>query len=725
MRSTRLATRALAVVTLTASGLIGFAAGPGASGAYAAAPASVRIADEEATTPLRVTMTRLTPSTIPARGQITITGIVENLSEDDWTDVNVSPFVSAEPLTTRDELTEAAASASDATVGERLTAPDVQVSLGDLGPGQRATFTIRVAADELPITGDPGVYWIGVHALGATSEGRDTIADGRVRTFIPLVPQPVARRRTVPVSVVLPLRERARRAVDGSLNGPARWVNLTRPDGRLSRLADFAASAGAAPVTWLLDPAVLDALSDFGRGNPPLSLGPANASDDGEDDGDGEGDDGPGSSPSPSPTAEPVSGAPSEAQQGRATTVLEGLLANARGDTVLNLGYADPDVVSLVRRGPNLLRRSDDLSQRSMRTYGLTATPVVSPPQGYFDPELLASIPSQTLLLLGDHGDLEQPTLSRLPTGQELVLSDQRAGTGGPSPTLPRTALAMRQRILAEAALEATKGDEPVRPVVVTLPPRWNPGTYWREADFFDGLRVPWVRLDPVTGGATTPYDADLPYPKAQQAQEVRASNVAATRTLAHTATVLGHLLANDNEVADKLTGAALQASSYSAKPVLGLAAAQVLDLDDATREQMDRVQVIGTEFVTLSGGSGALTVTLVNGLEQPITVGLQARTDSSDVTVEAPEPVSLQAGQRSTLRLQVNSRVGVHEVTLFPVTTQGERAGTPLTFSLRTSQVGRLIWYIIAAGGLLLAVMIVRRIVLRIRLNRWRVRDE
>ena len=40
------------------------------------------------------------------------------------------------------------------------------------------------------------------------------------------------------------------------------------------------------------------------------------------------------------------------------------------------------------------------------------------------------------------------------------------------------------------------------------------------------------------------------------------------------------------------------------------------------TREQMERVQVTGTDFVTLSGGSGSLTVTLVNGLEQPITVG-------------------------------------------------------------------------------------------------------
>jgi hypothetical protein len=80
-----------------------------------------------------------------------------------------------------------------------------------------------------------------------------------------------------------------------------------------------------------------------------------------------------------------------------------------------------------------------------------------------------------------------------------------------------------------------------------------------------------------------------------------------------------------------------------------------------------------------------------------------------------------MQPGQRTTLRLQVTSGVGVHDVTIYPVTSEGEETGTPLTFSLRTSQVGRLIWYIISAGGALLAVMTVRRIVLRIRSNRWR----
>ena len=86
-------------------------------------------------------MSRLSPSTIPTRGAITISGIVQNDSIDEWTDVNVAPFVSSTPITARDELAEAADSDSEVAVGERLTDPDVQVSIGDLVPGQSATFT--------------------------------------------------------------------------------------------------------------------------------------------------------------------------------------------------------------------------------------------------------------------------------------------------------------------------------------------------------------------------------------------------------------------------------------------------------------------------------------------------------------------------------------------------------------------------------------------------------
>jgi hypothetical protein len=713
VRSTRLATRALAVVTLAVIAL----AGPGLTAVGAVAPTQVRAAEETTPTPLSVTMTQLSPSSIPARGVVTISGIVKNDSKERWSDINVAPFVSYDPITTRDELAKAVTSAPDTFVGNRMTDSDTQVLVGDLDPGQRATFTVRIRAARLQISRDPGVYWIGVHALGTSAAGRDLEADGRARTFMPLVTKSLARLRTVPVSVVLPFRDRARRAADGSLNGPTRWVNLTAPEGRLSRLADFGSSAGTASLTWMVDPAVIDALKDFGNGNPPLSLGPDRRTD--------QGDQNPGSSPSPSPTATPSSGIPTRQEQDRANTVLSTLLATARSHATLALGYADPDVASLARRGPNLLRRAEELSALSMKNNKLSGGAVVAPPDGYFDPDLLSRIPGSTLMLLSDHGVLARPPLSRLSTGQDLVLSDERAVAGGPLPNRPRTPLALRQRLLAEAALEVIKGKAPVRPIVFSFPSAWNPGLYWRDADFFGGLQVPWLRLAPLPRAATTAYDGELPYGRAQLADEVGPSNVAATRTLVRTSVVLGHLLANDSGVTDRLSGAALQASAYSAKPTLSLAADQVRALDSATRGQLDRVQVTGTDFVTLSGGSGSLTVTLVNGLEQPITVGLRAHSDSAEVKVQTPKPVSMQAHERTTMRLRVSSGVGVHEVTLSPVTTQGESAGTSLTFGLRTSQVGRLIWYVIIAGGALLAVMIVRRIVLRIRLNRWRVEEE
>jgi len=77
-------------------------------------------------------------------------------------------------------------------------------------------------------------------------------------------------------------------------------------------------------------------------------------------------------------------------------------------------------------------------------------------------------------------------------------------------------------------------------------------------------------------------------------------------------------------------------------------------------------------------------------------------------------------AGQRTTVRLGANaSAVGVHQITLTPVSETGQRIGTPLVFSLRTSDVGRWIWVVLGGGGALLAFAIVRRLVRRVRNSR------
>ncbi len=728
-----------------------------------ASPATARPRAAETTpaTPLTVTLTSMTPGAVPRKGVVTLTGRVKNSTEDQWRGVNVAPFVSASPITTRDALAEAVATTEEVAVGDRVIDTRYNAALGDLEPGRTATFRLSLPVSVLGASPVPGVYWIGVHALGTSPEGRDDVADGRARTFIPLLSPARARSSIVPVSVTLQLRERVRRDPAGRLTEPERWAALTRPEGRLSRLADFAASAGTDPLTWVLDPAVPDALDDFAAGNPSLSLGSAEplsspGASPSPPGATNEGSQGPGPSPSAtdsptdSPTDDPTDsptdspsgspsgtpsdgarvGAPAADVRERARSVLTGLVGSVRANTLLATGYADPDVVALARRQPSLLNQANALAARRLKARDLTADPVVAPPDGVFDADLLDQLSQDSLLVLSDRGRLADPPSARLPTGQGVIFTDARASAGGPAPTAPLNPLALRQRILSEAALEilapsgqAAGETAPPRPLVVTLPAGWNPGPSWRESDFFSTLsETAWLRLVPVPRGASTTYDKGLGYGRGQREEEVGDANVAATRTLVRTGTVLGDLLDTENDVDERLTGAALATSSYSARARPRRAIEQAVALDSTVRAQMRRVQVTGTDFVTLSGESGSLTVTLVNQMKQPVTVGVRVETSSPDVRVETPGPVEMQPGQRTTRRLSVvSSGPGVHDITVYPVTTAGEDLGSTFTFSLRISTVGRLIWYILGAGGTLLAVLIVRRIVLRVRNHRWR----
>jgi hypothetical protein len=197
--------------------------------------------------------------------------------------------------------------------------------------------------------------------------------------------------------------------------------------------------------------------------------------------------------------------------------------------------------------------------------------------------------------------------------------------------------------------------------------------------------------------------------------------NVASASRVHRTGTVLGHLLDTKNDISTALTGAGLAAASYNARGDQEIARAQADAIDAAARNQMAAVTVSTTDFVVLAGLDGTLTVSVANGLAEPVTVGIDSATDS-DLRIEAPKPVTIAAGQRTTVRLHAHAtKIGVHRVRLMPVTTHGEHLGTPLQFTLRISKVGRLIGAILIVAGLVLLVAIVRRIVKRIREHRWK----
>ena len=98
------------------------------------------------------------------------------------------------------------------------------------------------------------------------------MADGRARTFLPYVPPTTP--GSIKTALVLPLRHFLPYAADGSLEELDHWQRTLRLGGRLRDLVDFGASAGSRPVTWLVDPALPDAVRRLAAGNPARSLAP-------------------------------------------------------------------------------------------------------------------------------------------------------------------------------------------------------------------------------------------------------------------------------------------------------------------------------------------------------------------------------------------------------------------------------------------------------------------
>jgi hypothetical protein len=424
--------------------------------------------------PLAVRLTSMSPATIPQSGTLRLRGIVTNTSEGSWQDINVHAFVSTEPITTSAGLVKAAALPYDADVGDRLQTGHAFVAIGDLPPGKSTDFSLRIPRSELPIPDQRGVYWVGVHALGTNKLGRDTVADGRARTFAPLY------RATTPrtdLTMVMPFRAQVRRDSTGALVEPRRWKRLLGEEGRLERILGEVESAGSTPVTLVVDPTVLDA-ADTLAGTPqdPIDGGlpsPRPSSTPGDEGGERTG------TPSSDATAD-ESGDDDDPAGARARAWLDRLTKVAATKAVLGTGYSDPDVAGLARRSPELLTSSFELARGTFEAYRVDAQAAVVPPGGYLPRSALRRIDSETRVLLTYRTDHPARTDWRSPAGQQILFGDAGAQSGGPGPSAPRTALAIRQRIVSDAALRAMSGSR--APMVVILPAGWDPGTDWRQA---------------------------------------------------------------------------------------------------------------------------------------------------------------------------------------------------------------------------------------------------
>ena len=713
-----------------------------------------RAETEEPESPLRVVIDRLNPAVVPTTGELQVTGTLTNVSESDWTDLKVYLLTSTEPMTTEAEIAEAVTSDPDIEIGDRLIAPGLFQQAPDLAPGQSTRFRLAVPARTLLVSGAPGVYWLGVHVLGTDDAGRIEGADGRARTFLPLVPE----RASTRLALGVPFRRHVVRAADGTLEYDGLWERQLR-NGRLERTRAFAASAlpdgdeagtpaprrqrsnGSSPdtgegwpLTWLVDGAVLDAADTLSAGNPAVDLA---------SDGSNEL-----TAPDDEPTEEETAARVAEDDPAAkaATRWLDRFVAAADRTSVLALPYGDLDVSATARgtegtEGNEGAEAADtiaialDQSQAVLSSRGVSSAPVVAPPSGYLSPEALGALDPDLRVLIGESAlasDLRgagDPTVLAAPRGGSLATTPTAEGIWGPGPGPNRGALAVRQRLLAQAAVHALS-DRAGDPLVTVLPALWDPGRAWERAQFFDTLeQQDWLEatslssvVDPAAIESATVRGEDVVYPDEEAQAEVPAYAVTASAELVDRSLTLKDLLTDDAGIGERLDRQALLTSSVWSRAFPGVATERARNAAARVDGWLNQVSIRGPSFITMSSEAGTFQVTLVNGLDQAVTVGLSARVSGGPLQLTTPDPVELPPGGRRPMRIEADSPdIGVHQVTLQPISETGRALGETSTLSVRSSKVGLILWVIMAGGATALFGAITVRTVRRVLAHRRR----
>ncbi len=395
------------------------------------------------------------------------------------------------------------------------------------------------------------------------------------------------------------------------------------------------------------------------------------------------------------------------------------------GDELLALPYGDVDVAGALDHGVRTYqaarRRHGPLLRALAGRSGSPLVPTVAPPGGYLDPSTPGDLDdlADGSLLLGSEKMLDGPAPSVvLVGGRPVVLASSGAAAGGPGPTNPLSTLALRQRVLSEAALRllADRGEGPDA-LVVVLPTRWQAvaGT-----TFFEGLRTPAIELSPLGDGgspaAVRVGEDELVYPERRRRAELGDSLFDAVDALRGAGRSLENLLTLHDTVAAEVDGAAFSSASYADRRARGAARESLRSSRAWVRERLAAVLVEAPSGVTLSGDTGSFAATLVNTLDEPVVVGVRARTDDG-IAVPAPEPVELAAGARSTVELQARDvSPGVHNVTLRLVDAQGRLLPGRDVVPIRSAQVSNVIWLLLGGGAALLVLAAGARTVRRLR---------
>ena len=660
------------------------------------------------TTPALVELTGLGPLDPAAGDTVTLEGTITNRSDQPLTALNAYLRLSRIPVLDRTDLVRL----DEPGFRPGARQPAFVLASDALAPGASAPFRLEIASADLGLT-EPGVYAAGIEVLASSVDGRGTV--GRAMTALPWMPAAEAI-QAVGVAVAWPVTAPVDRAADGSYLS----AELGQAFGPGGRLAAILATPTDAEVTWLVDPAVVEAAADLADGydvreepGDPASTRPGTAAEDASD-------------------------------------WLEQVSRLADAGRVTLMPYADVDAVALGRAGlGDDAVIALDAAEQAAEALGLDqadgARDLLRPPGGRVDPptaERLAAGGVTRFLLDASNvvTAATAPTTVRLELGAGTVVAvladDALRGLFSADPSESATSpaateLAARQLLLAHTALAAIAAPTDaayIGPTVLVVSgdeaSTVSPGAVLAGLD----QDVPWLRQTTLEAAEASPtVDGALRYPDDAVAAELPGAYVAGIGALQEKARLRAALAPADDPAApdppalDAATATRLRAAAAAWRAEPARAAAAVAEEVRAIEAELGEVRILDGGSITLSSQTGRFPLTVVNDLTVPVTVQITlasrtpARLRVPDVTaIEVP------AGARTTVDVSAQANAdGEYVVDAGLATSTGERFGSASSLTIRATDYDTVAWVVMGAAGGLLLIGSARRINRRVRAAR------
>jgi hypothetical protein len=650
------------------------------------------------TTGLDVTIDQVNPASLEPATSVQISGTVTNVDPRRWIDLQAYLVVGDEAITTPEQLDAVLKSSADAYSGERIgTTPGRRIlydELSSLAPGESTPYALDVPFSELGLSDAAnGVYTVSVHVLGQrVDQARLEGADGRARILLPYLSDA---QEPTGLTVAIPLHHPVRRLPDGTFEGVESLIDSISSGGLLRNRLDLVAAALTGQATLLVDPALLDVLRALANDGSEPAEGDAQ-----------------------------TGGADEQTeQQAVAADFLNRLELAATRSGVLVEPYGRADLTALAQgRQYHLGPMVTNQGEQALETSSITGEPTYFP-TGQLRPAALRLVARRRTVLVSDNQltgwSTADGALAQLGAGRRrvpVVVADTSLDNGGLAPGPTDSALHLRQRLLAESAVLSLAGEDAI---LVFVPEEdWDPGPGPVGDELFDQLDTPWVFSNAVSVLAAPGPRPLVPGAAAQalEAPPLPSSVLQAVARLRRHGKTLEAVMTPDPTM-----------PSYQQSAVLALSA-DLRDDPDAAQEyaraatatideQLDQISLAGPQAVTLSSNTGPFPITITNRTDEPVTVGAHVFADDAFLEVESVEPQEIAPGSQVTVNVQVTApNVGVTTVSARLVTAAGREFGQPITFPLRSSVVGEIIWYAMGAAGVFVLLLVLRRIGRRLR---------